>query len=83
MRAVLLAIAVLTLSACPGPSYEEQALEAHAAGDFTLAADMYTMAAGEAVCPARAEFLTSLAAPILRKPVGLADLRAVLGTAKR
>lgn len=61
MRALLLTISAVTLVACPGSSFEQQALEARAAGDFTLAADMYTMAAGESVCPARAELLLARA----------------------
>jgi len=61
VRTPLLIAVFAALSACTGPSFEEQALAARATGDFTLATDMYTMAAGESVCPARARFLMARA----------------------
>ena len=61
MRLGLSVCLIVALGACSGPTYEQRALDARAAGDYTTAADMYTMAAGESVCPDRARFLLARA----------------------
>ena len=45
-------------------------------------AERFVIVTGGATSPARAEFLSSLDTPILRKPVGLTDLRQILGMEK-